>query len=153
MASRRVRLPALRLKSSRVCWWPLVVREPTGASRSNWAKSMLVILPRKASLRSDCGGDGGGAAGREGLGVGVGLGDERGDEEEDLDGVGVEALGGAAGADVLAVGRHGGMPLTLATMVSAWRAANWRPRGEPPAWAMTGRAWTQGPELSGPREA
>ncbi len=37
-------------------------------------------------------------------------------------------------------------------MVSAWRAANWRPRGEPPAWAITGRPCTHGPELSGPRE-
>jgi len=44
-------------------------------------------------------------------------------------------------------------PLTLATMVSACRAANCRPRGEPPACAITGRPCTQGPEFSGPRDA
>ena len=36
-------------------------------------------------------------------------------------------------------------------MVSAWAAANLRPRGEPPAWAMTGWPCGAGPELSGPR--
>ena len=43
------------------------------------------------------------------------------------------------------------MPLALTTMVSAWAAANLRPRGEPPAWAITGWPCGAGPELSGPR--
>jgi hypothetical protein len=41
----------------------------------------------------------------------------------------------------------------MATMVWAYFAANLMPRGEPPAWQITGRYCGLGVVLSGPRDA
>src|SRR5690349_21070997 len=76
----------------------------------------------------------------------LGLAQDRVDQEQDL---AVARL--AAGCchilvHVGAVGAHRFDALAFTTIVSACAAANLRPRGEPPAWAITGWPCGAGPE-------
>ena len=69
-----------------------------------------------------------------------------------LQSVGLAAVRDHVLVHVVAIGLHRRRcPWRATTMVSAWAAANLRPRGEPPAWAITGWPCGAGPEFSGPR--
>ena len=117
----------------------------TGASRSNFEKSMLVILPKKASSCGDLLPRPAPRAPRPRLGFVHGLAEDRVDQEQHLHVVGIAARRRRA--------RRGHRRDRPSSPRCPWRGddgvgmarGELRPRGEPPAWAITGRPCGQAP--------